>query len=92
MPTAHSPVFESDLKSLELLHRGKVRDVYVIDDDHLLFVASDRLSAFDVVLPDPIPDKGRVLTDVSLFWFDYLAGDVRNHLASLPLDQVLAGT
>ncbi len=91
MPTASNPVFESHLKALELLHRGKVRDVYVIDAEHLLFVASDRLSAFDVVLPDPIPDKGRVLTDVSLFWFDYLAADVRNHLAALPLQQVLSG-
>jgi len=89
MPSTRSPVFESCLSSLELLHRGKVRDVYAIDESHLLFVASDRLSAFDVVLPDPIPDKGRVLTDVSLFWFDYLAGEVRNHLADVPLEQVL---
>ena len=91
MPTAQPPVFESRLNSLELLHRGKVRDVYAIDDEHLLFVASDRLSAFDVVLPDPIPDKGRVLTDLSLFWFDYLAGEVRNHLSPVPLEQVLSG-
>lgn len=89
MSTERSPVFESELSSLELLHRGKVRDVYAIDEGHLLFVASDRLSAFDVVFPNPIPEKGRVLTDVSLFWFDYLSDVVRNHLASLPLDDVL---
>jgi len=90
MSKGRSPVFESQLSSLELLHRGKVRDVYGIDEGHLLFVASDRLSAFDVVLPDPIPEKGRVLTDVSLFWFNYLSDVVRNHLASLPLDDVLS--
>ncbi len=90
MSIDHSPVFESRLNSLELLHRGKVRDVYAIDESHLLFVASDRLSAFDVVLPDPIPDKGQVLTDVSLFWFEHLGGEVRNHLASLKLNQVLS--
>jgi len=91
MSPEREPVFESNLGSLELLHRGKVRDVYAIDEAHLLFVASDRLSAFDVVLPDPIPDKGRVLTDVSLFWFDYLAPVVRNHLADIALEQVLDG-
>ena len=87
----HAAVFESHLDSLNLLARGKVRDIYEIDAEHLLFVASDRLSAFDVVLPDPIPGKGRVLTEVSAFWFAKLADMVENHLATdLSLSQVLA--
>lgn len=88
----HAAVFESHLDSLNLLARGKVRDIYEIDAEHLLFVASDRLSAFDVVLPDPIPGKGRVLTEVSAFWFARLADMVENHLATdLTLSQVLTG-
>jgi len=75
------PVFESHLKSLELVGRGKVRDIYRVDHDHLLIVASDRISAFDVVLPDPIPGKGIVLTAISNFWFEKLAHVVPNHLA-----------
>jgi phosphoribosylaminoimidazole-succinocarboxamide synthase len=63
-----SALFESALESLPLLRRGKVRDIYTIDSDQLLIVASDRLSAFDVVLPTPIPDKGRILTTMSNFW------------------------
>ena len=87
-----APVFESHLRSLKLLARGKVRDIYEIDAEHLLFVASDRLSAFDVVLPDPIPDKGRVLTEVSSFWFTRLESVVENHLATqLSVQQVLSG-
>ncbi|MFT5448326.1 MAG: phosphoribosylaminoimidazole-succinocarboxamide synthase [Gammaproteobacteria bacterium] len=87
----HTAVFESHLDSLNLLARGKVRDIYEIDTEHLLFVASDRLSAFDVVLPDPIPGKGRVLTEVSTFWFAKLADMVENHLATdLSLSHVLA--
>ena len=87
-----APVFESHLDSLKLLARGKVRDIYEIDAEHLLFVASDRLSAFDVVLPDPIPGKGRVLTEVSLFWFAKLAEVVDNHLATdLDVQQILGG-
>ena len=85
------PIFESSLASLELLNRGKVRDIYAVDEQHLLFVASDRLSAFDVVLPDPIPGKGEVLTQVSLFWFARMAERVRNHLADVPLEDVLEG-
>jgi phosphoribosylaminoimidazole-succinocarboxamide synthase len=67
--------------------RGKVRDVYAVGDDRLLLVATDRLSAFDCVLPDPIPDKGRVLTQLSLFWFDFLAGLVPNHLITANVDE-----
>jgi phosphoribosylaminoimidazole-succinocarboxamide synthase len=67
---------------LPLLARGKVRELYAVDDDHLLLVASDRLSAYDVVLPTPVPDKGAVLTGLSVWWFDQLADLVPNHLVS----------
>ena len=83
------PLFESRLKGLERLHRGKVRDIYRVDDDHLLIVASDRLSAFDVVLPDPIPGKGAVLTAVANFWFARLGGIVANHLTGIDPESVL---
>tara|TARA_B100001939_G_scaffold301552_1_gene278179 strand:+ start:380 stop:1264 length:885 start_codon:yes stop_codon:yes gene_type:complete len=82
-------LFESDLHSIPLLMRGKVRDVYAVGDDHLLIVATDRLSAFDVILPDPIPGKGVVLTAVSNFWFDRFAGDIANHRADMPLADIL---
>ena len=84
-----APLFESNLQSLELMNRGKVRDMYAIDDVHMLIVASDRLSAFDVVLSDPIPDKGRVLTSVSNFWFSQFGDVVPNHLAERTLEDVL---
>ncbi len=73
-------LFESRLASLPLVHRGKVRDNYAIGDDRLLIVASDRLSAFDVVLPDPVPGKGRVLTAISNFWFARTRAIIANHL------------
>ncbi len=79
------PVFETSLKGLELIHRGKVRDVYALDAKRMLIVTSDRLSAFDVVLPDPIPDKGRVLTEISNFWFARTRHIVQNHLTGLPV-------
>ncbi len=72
--------FESSIKSLPLIHRGKVRDIYAIDDQRMLIVTSDRLSAFDVVLPTPIPDKGKVLTAVADFWFARLAHIMPNQL------------
>ncbi len=71
---------ESRIPSLQLLSRGKVRDLYAIDDKRLLMVATDRLSAFDVILPTPIPDKGKMLTEISLFWFAQLAHLIPNHL------------
>jgi phosphoribosylaminoimidazole-succinocarboxamide synthase len=71
----------------DLHARGKVRDIYEVDDRHLLMVTSDRISAFDVVLPTPIPDKGRVLTGLSLFWFDRAAGIVPNHLVDADVDR-----
>jgi phosphoribosylaminoimidazole-succinocarboxamide synthase len=83
-------LFESKLRSLPLLHRGKVRDNYAIGDDRMLIVASDRLSAFDVVLPDPIPGKGRVLTAISNFWFAHTRHIVANHLTGEPLAKFIA--
>ncbi|WP_295542010.1 phosphoribosylaminoimidazolesuccinocarboxamide synthase [uncultured Thiohalocapsa sp.] len=82
-------LFQSDLPHLPLINRGKVRDIYGIDDDHLLIVTTDRLSAFDVVLPQPIPGKGEVLTRVSSFWFRRTAGLVPNHLVDRPLAAVV---
>jgi phosphoribosylaminoimidazole-succinocarboxamide synthase len=82
-------LFESHLRSLELLNRGKVRDIYAVDDAHMLIVTTDRLSAFDVVLPQPIPGKGEVLTNVSNFWFGRTQHLVPNHLADIPLEQVV---
>jgi phosphoribosylaminoimidazole-succinocarboxamide synthase len=73
-------LFESAIKSLPLIHKGKVRDIYAIDDRRMLIVTTDRLSAFDVVLPTPIPDKGRVLTAVADFWFRKLASILPNQL------------
>jgi phosphoribosylaminoimidazole-succinocarboxamide synthase len=82
-------LFESTLRSLELLHRGKVRDLYAIDGERLLVVQTDRLSAFDVVLPTPVPGKGEVLTALSLFWFRRLAQVIPNHLLDVdPLSLV----
>jgi len=74
---------------LELLHQGKVRDIYAVDDERLLIVASDRLSAFDVILPDPIPGKGEILTGISNFWFRQFDDLVRNHLLADDLGTVL---
>ena len=82
-------LFETHLQSLPLLARGKVRDIYGVGDDHLLIVTTDRLSAFDVVLPDPIPGKGAVLTAVSAFWFERTRSLVPNHLADVALESVL---
>jgi len=81
-------VFETNLKKLPLITRGKVRDIYDVDDQHMLIVTTDRLSAFDVVLPDPIPNKGVVLTQVSNFWFDKLSHIVPNHFSNLTLNDL----
>jgi phosphoribosylaminoimidazole-succinocarboxamide synthase len=85
------PLFESRIASLPLAGRGKVRDIYAVDDERLLIVTTDRLSAFDVVLPDPIPDKGAVLTAVSNFWFARLAHVVPNHLTGIDPETVVRG-
>jgi len=79
------PVFETNLKHLTLLTRGKVRDIYDVDDENMLIITTDRLSAFDVVLPDPVPNKGVVLTQVSNFWFEKLSHIVPNHFSKLTL-------
>ncbi|MFN3595229.1 MAG: phosphoribosylaminoimidazolesuccinocarboxamide synthase, partial [Thiobacillaceae bacterium] len=87
MPDA---LYESTLRSLPLIHRGKVRDLYAVDARRLLIVTTDRISAFDVVLPTPIPGKGRVLTAVSNFWFRRLAHILPNHLTGDAAEDVVA--
>jgi len=89
MTSVPETLFQSELTSLELIGRGKVRDLYAIDDDHLMIVATDRLSAFDVILPTAIPGKGAVLTTVSRFWFERMRDVIPNHLATLSLADVL---
>jgi phosphoribosylaminoimidazole-succinocarboxamide synthase len=83
-------MFQSEIKSLNLINRGKVRDIYDIDDERLLIVTTDRLSAFDVVLPTPIPGKGAVLTAVSNFWFDRLKHILPNQLTGVQPETVVA--
>jgi phosphoribosylaminoimidazole-succinocarboxamide synthase len=85
-----APLFESRLRGLKKIHQGKVRDIYDVDAEHLLIVTTDRLSAFDVVLPDPIPHKGEVLTQISLFWFARTRHIVNNHLSTLEVEDVVA--
>ncbi len=84
-----SAVHQSELTGLKLVNRGKVRDIYALDDEHLLIVASDRLSAFDVVLPQPIPGKGEVLTRVANFWFSRTRHIIPNHLSKRPLSEAV---
>jgi phosphoribosylaminoimidazole-succinocarboxamide synthase len=83
------PLFESAIPALPLLGRGKVRDIYGVDDGHLLIVTTDRLSAYDVVLPDPVPGKGRILTGISNFWFRMMADIVPNHLSQRTVESVV---
>jgi phosphoribosylaminoimidazole-succinocarboxamide synthase len=83
------PLIESSISSLPLIARGKVRDIYEVDDEHLLIVTTDRLSAYDVVLPDPVPFKGEVLTQMSNFWFDMMSDLVPNHLTDLELNSLI---
>jgi phosphoribosylaminoimidazole-succinocarboxamide synthase len=84
------PLFESRIRSLKKIHQGKVRDIYDVDSEHLLIVTTDRLSAFDVVLPDPIPFKGEVLTQISEFWFGKTRHIVANHLSGLDPQDVVS--
>jgi phosphoribosylaminoimidazole-succinocarboxamide synthase len=86
---ASDPLYESNLTSLRKIGKGKVRDIYAIDGDKMLILVSDRLSAFDVVLSDPIPDKGRVLNDMANFWFARLAHVVPNHLTGIDPETVV---
>ena len=85
-----SALHQSELPGLELINRGKVRDVYAVDDDQLLIVTTDRLSAFDVVLPQPIPGKGEVLTRVANFWFSRTRDIVPNHLTERSLSEIVS--
>ncbi len=90
MMTNHSTLFESSIKSLKFLHRGKVRDLYAVGTDRLLVIQTDRLSAFDVIMADPIPEKGRVLTEMSFFWFKKLGRVIPNHLTGVAPESVVA--
>lgn len=90
MSNSPSVLYQSSLHSLPLLGRGKVRDNYAVGDDRLLIVTTDRLSAFDVVMGEPIPDKGRVLNRMALFWFERLADVVPNHLTGVAPESVVA--
>ncbi|MGR8952685.1 MAG: phosphoribosylaminoimidazolesuccinocarboxamide synthase [Gammaproteobacteria bacterium] len=86
---APAALYQSELTALKLRARGKVRDIYDIDDQHMLIVTTDRLSAFDVILPDPIPGKGRVLTRISNFWFAKMRHVIPNHLVDMPLERII---
>jgi len=83
---SESPVIKTEFKDLDLIHRGKVRDLYEIDDK-LLMVATDRISAYDVVMDNPVPNKGKVLTRLSLFWFDFLDNILPNHLITADVEK-----
>ena len=86
----NTAIIETTIKSLPLLQRGKVRDVYAVGDDHLLMIATDRLSAFDVVLPEPLIGKGKILTQIANFWFKQMNELAPNHLSTeLALAEVL---
>ncbi|MEO8991816.1 MAG: phosphoribosylaminoimidazolesuccinocarboxamide synthase [Nitrosospira sp.] len=88
---SNQPVlFEASIQSLRLLHRGKVRDIYAVDENKLLIIQTDRLSAFDVILPTPVPGKGRLLTALSAFWFEKLAHIIPNHLTGISPESVVA--
>jgi len=86
---APDTLYQTNLTSLTLRARGKVRDIYHVDDKHMLIVTTDRLSAFDVILPDPIPGKGLMLTRISNFWFDKLSHVIPNHLTNVPLADIV---
>src|ERR687892_1375006 len=83
-------LYESEIRSLPRIGRGKVRDIYAVGEDKMLIVTSDRLSAFDVVLSDPIPDKGRVLNEMANFWFERLGHIVPNQLTGIDPESVVA--
>ena len=85
-----SPVYDAKrVTRYPLIHQGKVRDSFAIDDDHMLIVASDRLSAFDVVMAEPIPGKGEILTRIANFWFERTAGIIPNHLSGIDVADVI---
>ncbi len=82
-------LFESTVAGLDRIYRGKVRDIYSVDDDHLLIVTTDRLSAYDVIMPDPVPGKGQVLTRISNFWFEMMEDLIPNHLTDRKLNSII---
>ncbi len=82
-------LFESSVAGLDQIGRGKVRDIYSVDDDYLLIVTTDRLSAYDVIMPDPVPGKGQVLTQISNFWFEMMEDLIRNHLTHRKLNSII---
>ncbi len=84
-----STLFDTNLKSLPLIHRGKVRDIYAVGDEHMLIVTTDRLSAFDVILPTAIPGKGEILTDVANFWFDFFSQIIPNQVSTMSLQDAI---
>ncbi len=87
---SYTAITETTISSLPQVHRGKVRDIYAVGDDHLLLIATDRVSAFDVVMPKPLPGKGILLTKIALFWFDFIGDLIPNHLSDeLTLEEVL---
>jgi phosphoribosylaminoimidazole-succinocarboxamide synthase len=83
-------LFESSIPGLDLIARGKVRDIYAVDERHLLIVTTDRLSAYDVIMPDPVPGKGKVLTQISNFWFRMMEDIVPSHLTDRSLDSIIS--
>lgn len=85
----YTALYETHLKSLPLVARGKVRDIYAVGDRHLLIVTTDRLSAFDVIMPDPVPGKGAILTAVSNFWFARMRDIIPNHLVDITLEEAV---
>jgi phosphoribosylaminoimidazole-succinocarboxamide synthase len=87
---SESALFETSIQSLPLLHQGKVRDIYAVDEDKLLIIQTDRISAFDVILPTPVPDKGKLLTALSRFWFEKLDHIIPNHLTGASPESVVA--
>src|SRR5205085_11216076 len=87
-PHSVKPIFETSIRSLPLVGRGKVRDIYAVGDDKLLIVTTDRLSAYDVVLPTPIPEKGRVLNALANLWFERLPTTIPNHLTGIDPEMV----
>jgi phosphoribosylaminoimidazole-succinocarboxamide synthase len=89
MSNTQSALYKSDIKTLHLINSGKVRDIYEVDAEHMLIVTTDRISAFDVILPDPIPGKGAVLTTLSNFWFARTSHIISNHLSNMSLADIL---
>ena len=87
--SSQDALFESEIPGLSLIARGKVRDIYDVDEEYLLIVTTDRLSAYDVVLPNPVPGKGRVLTEISNFWFDMMDDLIPNHLSGRNLESII---